>query len=412
MLVASKRNFNKTSSVSSTTSSTYDSNYDSNHSLDLNTLPLSVYVTSINMGNAMPTLEDVAALIPPDGDGASASYDIVVVGMQESIFSINPEDGRVRTESGMNDPDDGDGSGGSSHSPRSPKRASAVTPPAPSEPYSLMNSASPIQDKKKKKKKNKADTFVGKLSAKLKGVTTSVDTSKNKFSRGSISTLQAKSSDTEYLHATFKKHLPSFTPIVRYQRGEMRLHIYLRNELIPALTDATVSAENTGIGHVLANKGGIAARICISSTALSFVSCHLNAHEGEGSYNRRCLDLQEILSGCKVAKRTHDCTILSHHTFLLGDLNYRVAFPGMDKTMTRDHAYDLCVRRDFKGLSEADELKAGMARGDCLIGFKEGDLSKFPPTFKVKRGNFGDFVSNKSLTVDGMYASNRTPSYW
>ena len=48
----------------------------------------------------------------------------------------------------------------------------------------------------------------------------------------------------------------------------MRLHIYVRTMLVPALTDVEVTAENTGLGHVLANKGGIAARVTFTDTSL------------------------------------------------------------------------------------------------------------------------------------------------
>ena len=120
---------------------------------------------------------------------------------------------------------------------------------------------------------------------------------------------------------------------------------------------------------------------------------------------------QEILAGCRLAKKTHDATLLSHHTFLLGDLNFRTAFEGMDKNRNNSHAYDLCVSRNFKALAAADELTKCISDGECLADFLEGDISAFPPTFKVKRGVAGDFMSSPSLAVDDMYNSARTPSY-
>ena len=64
-----------------------------------------------------------------------------------------------------------------------------------------------------------------------------------------------------------------------------------------------VAAENVGLGGLGANKGGqlLALRLA-GSTTLTFVSAHLNAHEGEAKRKRRNDDVAEILSGARAGK--------------------------------------------------------------------------------------------------------------
>ena len=53
----------------------------------------------------------------------------------------------------------------------------------------------------------------------------------------------------------------------------------MRAELAESCTDEQQACENTGIGHVVANKGGQLFRMRLGDTSLAFYSCHLNAHE-------------------------------------------------------------------------------------------------------------------------------------
>ena len=133
---------------------------------------------------------------------------------------------------------------------------------------------------------------------------------------------------------------------------------------MPSLIDVEVVAENTGLGHVLANKGGIVARVTLGETSLCFISCHLQAHEGKDNYVRRCHDLKEIFSGAKVGgRKRYDASLVNHHCFVLGDLNYRVDHP-------KDDVIDLLTSGDYAGCYKHDELSRGMALGDCLADFE------------------------------------------
>jgi hypothetical protein len=64
-----------------------------------------------------------------------------------------------------------------------------------------------------------------------------------------------------------------------YQRGEMQLVILAHRDNVAAEV-IQVSAQNTGRAG-LANKGGIVAELLINGTTrISFLTAHLEAHEG------------------------------------------------------------------------------------------------------------------------------------
>ena len=67
----------------------------------------------------------------------------------------------------------------------------------------------------------------------------------------------------------------------------MRLRIFVRMELVDEVTDMETGAENTGLGHVIANKGGQAIKFRLRGTSFVFVSSHLAAHESAAKCQRR-----------------------------------------------------------------------------------------------------------------------------
>lgn len=58
------------------------------------------------------------------------------------------------------------------------------------------------------------------------------------------------------------------------------------------------------------------------------MTAHLEAHEGATHYQNRNKHLTEIFAGAKTDPNynLHDATIISHHMFVCGDLNYRINF--------------------------------------------------------------------------------------
>lgn len=82
------------------------------------------------------------------------------------------------------------------------------------------------------------------------------------------------------------------------------------------------------IHSTIHKKGGIIATLTLRGTRLSFMTAHLEAHEGENHYNNRNKNIAEILAGARTDPdyNLQDASITSHHMFICGDLNYRIKF--------------------------------------------------------------------------------------
>jgi hypothetical protein len=390
---------------------------------------MNLMIATSNMGNAMPSHSDVSSLVPHDGGNL---YDIIVIGMQEATFGGADDIARGMEE----EEEEGDGKvgkvGGEGKKVRQDEEENGCEP---SNNYTFLQftnarckflliyptlASQPHLSQKGKRFSapsivGKVGKVVRKVEETFRGVTSTSDTSYNKFTpqnrKGAAFSFDSPSpsADSTALHSMLSSHLPSYSPCVRYQRGEMRLHIYVRTALVPALTDVEVAAENTGIGHLLANKGGIAARITFTDTSLSFVTCHIQAHEGKEHFQRRCTDLSEILAGTKLGNpKRYDVSLISHHTFVFGDLNFRTDY-GKGKKENKEICWKALARGDFQDIYNHDELMRAVCNGECLTGFQEGDCSTFPPTFKVNRHVRGSL--GEGLSVEDIYNPQRTPSY-
>jgi hypothetical protein len=210
---------------------------------------------------------------------------------------------------------------------------------------------------------------------------------------------------------------PSYVTVSTSLRGQMRLVILAKKEI------------STDIGNVLANKGGIITTFTYrNTTRLSFMTAHLEAHEGEVHYQNRNKNLVAILGGAKTDPNyiLQDASIISHHMFIFGDLNYRtnldlivnnekkktkrtkkdvesvIVHDNKDETIIDNNddpsttaevkiissqfekAMTLVNTKDWQTLYNADELSMALRKKDCLVGFTTLPCH-FPPTFKVQR---------------------------
>lgn len=184
-------------------------------------------------------------------------------------------------------------------------------------------------------------------------------------------------------------------------------------------------------------QGGIIATFNLRGTRLSFMTAHLEAHEGIAHYNGRNAMIAQILANARTdpAYGLQDASVISHHMFVCGDLNYRIRFgsggedaaggessrraPRKRLTMTKrptakpskgERAGDgdndgvvveevrgaangshfaqakaLVDAEDWGALNGGDELTMALERKECLVGFRTLPC-RFPPTFKVARG--------------------------
>ena len=194
-----------------------------------------------------------------------------------------------------------------------------------------------------------------------------------------------------------------YQPIVEELRGQMRIFIWASNGIVDDITNVMVDGANTGIGGVMANKGGIVVSMNYNTTRLSFLTAHLAAHEGASYYKARCENITTILreSSTYALSSKLDASVSSHHMFAMGDLNFRTRFDDTPDAKHDDNvqrALGFVNAQDYEGLYEFDELQQGLRGGDLLMDFDTLPCH-FPPTFKVQRSEGFE------------YKEQRTPSY-
>lgn len=196
----------------------------------------------------------------------------------------------------------------------------------------------------------------------------------------------------------------SYTNIAQEQRGQMRQSIWARTDVAPFIKGLRISGANTGVGNVLANKGGIVVSLTFQDTRMTFLSAHLAAHEGENFYKSRCQNAYDILQASRTfklsQKRSLDLAVCSHHMFVCGDLNFRTKFDGDNNTHEGnvERAKQIIEAEDWRTLYSFDELHKGVEAGDLLVDFETLPCN-FNPTFKVNR------------TEGFEYKDQRCPSY-
>eukprot|EP00797_Seminavis_robusta_P023501 Sro387_g132040.2 (641) ;mRNA; f:18860-20782 len=204
---------------------------------------------------------------------------------------------------------------------------------------------------------------------------------------------------TSALHQKLKDRLPSYTRLLSFQRGEMRLLIFARTHSNTDIQVKSCRAQNTGKAG-LPNKGGIVAVVQVDdSTTMAFGTAHLEAHEGLQKYKTRCSTIADIFKG--TTKSPHpDASLSSHYCFFMGDLNFRTRYKGHVSVKEQgDDVRQLVQDENWHEINQADELRKALHNHECLFGFTTPPCH-FPPTFKVER----DQVGYK-------YQPKRTPSY-
>lgn len=150
----------------------------------------------------------------------------------------------------------------------------------------------------------------------------------------------------------------------------------------------------TGIGGVVANKGGLVCRLDFAGTTLCFISSHLAAHSHK--LKQRNDNCQEILrETARLAHNHLDAASHFDHVFWLGDLNYRVDLNAKAKEAGRpEKSFDAqmdevqaCINRgDFATLWEWDQLKMAQADGTvCRRALRVTVISSCaPPLFECR----------------------------
>lgn len=200
-----------------------------------------------------------------------------------------------------------------------------------------------------------------------------------------------------------------YTLVSKRQMMEMNLLVYVHDRHRDRVEKQEVVAEATGIGNIVGNKGGVAAKITIDGTSFCFINAHLAAHEGKKFREQRHEDVMEIMRSFEKHKSARVPFMHQFdHIFWMGDLNYRLDTAKMipaAASWPHEARFAYVTRLINEGrlcdLANLDELRHAMAQQEVFTGFAEGPLS-FSPTFKVQRGGNG---------VNTEYQSSRIPSY-
>lgn len=122
----------------------------------------------------------------------------------------------------------------------------------------------------------------------------------------------------------------------------------------------------------------------------SFVCTHLDAHDH--NIARRNAQYQTILSHLQFHSSDPLATVTqahdSSHFFIMGDLNYRFSrLPSFGYPRETIADADLLELEKERGeMVQLDTLKRQQAEGKAFGGLREGDLTRFAPTYKTIAG--------------------------
>eukprot|EP00960_Hanusia_phi_P018699 551552-Hanusia_phi.AAC.1 len=196
----------------------------------------------------------------------------------------------------------------------------------------------------------------------------------------------------------------SFSLIKDDSIGQMRMGVWARLEVVAGILGFDSDGEACGLGHVVANKGGVGIGLWVWDTSMVFVASHLAAHQNQTK--RRNQDYSEIAGGLKIG-RYANCDLFSqfHHVMWMGDLNYRLDFSpevfgeGANAKTPPKELFDtiekMVEEQKFEELLVNDQLIKAMEQKEAFLGFQEGRIMH-PPTFKVERKLGIHYISERS----------------
>lgn len=318
---------------------------------------ITVLCGTANMGNAAPTAADLEAWIPPagmihisdesrnKGNESQVACDLIVIGMQEATWKKNKNKPETTKDEDHDEEDSND------------------------DDLEIQAQAEATAAATKSKSSNNSRPTMAKQPSQ-------------------------RSEDSQHLRALLTECLgENYNLLKEFQRGQMRLYLFVRQVLVPHISHVEVKAENTGIGGVYHNKGGILVQVSLGQTRLTFLTAHLAAHEGASHYKARNDNVREILRGARPNPKhllLHDASVVSHHMFVMGDLNYRIRMPQNANDDGKEHkdmvaeALGIVNQGDFVKFYDYDELSAGIRNKDVLCQFQTLPCH-FHPTFKMLR---------------------------
>jgi hypothetical protein len=239
----------------------------------------------------MMSADDLANWVPAGGMCGGKQFDVIAVGMQESTFTVAAE-------------------------------------PADSSRPQAMRSSSSASDFL-----SEAGQSVGARDSDSGGVGgggdgggggggeggTGEPSTKSKGGWGGMVSDKISGKCSKYLKKTLEAVLgDEYERVTHVRAMQMRLYMYVhkRHRIDPSTIE--IKQENTGLGRVLANKGGQVVKFEVGGMSLCFVSTHLAAHEGENHRKDRDDSVREIMSGARIGNKWLDLSSQFHHCFFMG----------------------------------------------------------------------------------------------
>lgn len=185
----------------------------------------------------------------------------------------------------------------------------------------------------------------------------------------------------------------SYKMLVKERLKEIKIHCYVRRQILDQIHHVGKATEATGIGGVYGNKGGTAVAFYVGTMSFCFINSHFAAHQEKTA--QRNSDFKSIVKGIRDISGEHgDALHHYHHVFWMGDLNYRLDYSDQGDKRTPDkdqfdEMVEMIGHEKFEELFQYDQLAREMNSCRVFFGFQEG-VYNFKPTFKRKRGDEGD----------------------
>ena len=163
--------------------------------------------------------------------------------------------------------------------------------------------------------------------------------------------------------------------IVKMSMVGILLLIFIKNSVLPFITELNVSSCKTGGKGILGNKGYIISHFNFKGKNFGFCSGHLNAGENKENLEQRQKEIKSIFDFNNFNSKNK--FILNDFFFIFGDLNFKIDF----------YKEDITNENSIKP-SEIIQYKDILLKRDELINFlsefknvKEGKIN-FLPTYK------------------------------
>ncbi len=316
---------------------------------------LKVVILTWNVGNAQPKLAEIPTLVGTKEE--LASVDLIVCGSQEAVYTPKPDE-----------------------------ELTDVTEEPVLDNKTLGDAKEHDEKLKAYKAKQKKEVGLG----------------------TKVSNLFESKALMHYQNM-YEKHIEAcgFSTVKCADLGEMRLFVFAKKTILKDITKVEEASSCTGLGHIMANKGGLLISFLYKTYSLAFISSHLAAHLHH--FKKRNENIWEILQEARTADKDLDALIQHDYVFWMGDLNYRVdlntargeAMPpkkGEGHKKHWDEVKNFVDKKNYKPLLKADQLIREQKNGEIFKGFVEAPIT-YQPTFKVQR--------QKGIS----YKEQRAPSY-